>query len=81
MHNEYFGTLVALRTGGYYIGPVQPCSWSATPMLIGMATPPIDDPRPDTHSLLGVQLSHGVARSSRQLPYRAPKLSTEERLS
>ena len=51
MRNVYFGTSAALRTGGYYIGPVQPCNWLATPMLIEPATPPIADPRPDTGSL------------------------------
>ena len=62
----YFSTSAALRTGGYYIRPVQPRSWSATPMLIGMAMPPIADPHPDTRSLSGVPRSRGAVRSDLQ---------------
>ena len=39
------------------------------------------DPRPDMRSLSGVPRSRGAVRSNRQLHCRAPKLSTEERLS
>ena len=81
MRSAYFGTQAALRTGDCYIGPIQPHSWSATPMLIGLATPPIADPRPDTRSFSVVLRSCGAVTSSRHLHCRAPKLSTEERLS
>ena len=81
MRNAYFGMSAALRTGDCYIVPVQPRSWAATLMVIGLATPPIADPRPDTRSPSGVPRSHGAVRNSRQLHCQAPKLSTEERLS
>ena len=75
MCNTYYCTSVALSTGDYYIEPVQPHNWSATPMLIGQAMPPIADRR----STSGYAFSLGsvvIAWSSKKQPTVA-LLSTE----
>ena len=82
MRNTYFGTSAALRTGAYYIGPVQPRNWSATPMLMGLATLLIADPRPKIPKspkiLKSVKLSlkGSVERQAQHRPDRLKKPRT-----